>query len=150
MTLLKRNKIAVSLICFQLTAISIHAQQKCLNIIDSISKMEVYTNVELDPIYSGGRQALMRFIINEYKVTSSEITPEEPFQSNFNMEFIITKHGELKEPRIAGKSITSYSARENKMINIFNKMPDWIPGKCNNRNVDCLYQMPINIESASQ
>jgi protein TonB len=149
-TILKIYRIAVFLICFQFLTTSIFAQQKCLHKIDSISNMEVYTSVESVPVYVGGLPALMRFLVKEYKVTGSEISREEPFQSNFNMEFIITKHGELKAARITGKAIASYSASEIKMINIFNKMSDWIPGKCNNSNVDCLYQMPITVEQAEQ
>ena len=107
----------------------------------------VYTFAEQMPTYPSGEVEMHRFIYNNLWLPDlkPEIVAEN---SKTSISFIVTKSGEIIDVKATsekyeGKMITD------SLISIIKRMPKWIPGKHNGKNVDVYYKFPIHIRFKS-
>lgn len=100
---------------------------------------KIYTFVEQMPSYPGGDAEMQRFIANNFKVP--KIPLESGIQGRATIRFVVTKTGEIGETKaIRGDSIMCDS-----LMSVIKRMPRWIPGKHEGKNVDVYFTLPMHI-----
>ncbi len=116
----------------------IEPPQECVATYDSVSQQAIYIFVEQMPQYPGGQLALMKYLNNHFKHPKQDY-----FQASFMVEFVVDAKGKVVAPRIKGKSEEKLTKAETKLLEVFKKMPTWIPGKCNQQNVATKMFLPL-------
>lgn len=106
-------------------------------------KSKIYTAVEQMPSFPGGDNELAKFVYGNLKLP---YVPDSLLVENSSttLRFIITKDGRIDhiEPyklQYKGTMLTD------SLTAILNRMPRWIPGKHNGKNVDVYYMLPLRI-----
>lgn len=116
----------------------------CIQAIDTIDGMTVYSSVEKMPYYYGGDQKLLEFIAKNAKYPV--ITNSEDFHSRIIATFIVDTAGMIRKPCILNpKRENSISPFESEFVRVLQSMPDWKPGISNGRNVPVRFTLPMNI-----
>ena len=123
---------------------SLSLNPKCISRIDSFTKTKVYENVDLEPRFPGGPSAFARFLNRNLVYPKS--FEDEQFQSSVIINFIVKMDGSLTDIHVNGKRDgKSISALERSVMELYKKMPNWTPGKCNGKNVSVRLKRPITI-----
>ncbi|MFT3680299.1 MAG: energy transducer TonB [Ferruginibacter sp.] len=93
-------------------------------------------NAEIAPEYPGGLKALRTFL--ERNLTN----PEEIGQGEIKVQvkFVVGYDGALKGFEIVQDGGTAFN---NEVIRVLKKMPKWIPGKTDGRNVSVYHVIPV-------
>ncbi|GAB6012781.1 energy transducer TonB [Viscerimonas tarda] len=101
----------------------------------------VYSFVDEMPQYPGGAAEMMKFISHNliYPETGLENTPG----TRVVLRFVVTKEGTLREASIV-KSISP--EMDSAVLEVVNKMPQWIPGKLQGKSVDVYFTLPVALE----
>lgn len=110
---------------------------------------KVYTVVEREPEFPGGKVALSRFLANNIKV------PGALARKNYNTgpvsaKFIIDELGYIHDVRITTKPLDKKTQKgmQGLMTNIIlaiEKMPRWEPGEVGGKHVSVFYTLPIEV-----
>jgi len=105
-------------------------------------KQGYYSNVEILPMYPGGKAALDEFISNniEYPETAND----NGVEGVVNVSFAVDETGKVSSPKILGKPL-GYGLEE-EVIKAINKMPTWTPGIIKGKNVKTYYTLPVNFK----
>ncbi len=143
---------------FSLIAISI-ASVCCLNcsnnkqiyatpnwiVADSIiaDTNKVYVFVEQMPIYPGGESEMSNFLANKMKYP---VIPDEKLMDNLHssVRFTVTKRGEIKNIHPTDKKYEGTILTDS-LISTIKKMPLWIPGKQNGKEVDVYFTLRMHV-----
>lgn len=102
---------------------------------DSTSNSPMNTP-EVMPSFPGGEAALMRFLRNHLQMPEGL---EPGVQIKIEARFIITMDGKMTSVQISGQG----GEFEKEVWRVLKKMPNWIPGKSNGRNVSCYFRLPV-------
>lgn len=104
----------------------------------TINSRKIYHHKNLDqfPSFPGGEQALFNFIAENLKYP----VPDACWQGRIIIRFIVTKEGKIESPELL-RSL--YTPLDKEALRVVNIMPDWIPAKYKNENVDAYYTLPI-------
>ena len=99
---------------------------------------KIYSMVEQMPSFPGGEAELFRFLqdINYPKEARTKKVSGRIF-----VTFVVNKEGKLKDAKILRG--LGYGIDE-EVMRVINKMPDWIPGKQNGKNVSVQFNLPVN------
>ncbi|GAB2571020.1 energy transducer TonB [Spirosoma areae] len=110
---------------------------------------KVYTVVEQDPEFPGGKAALSRYLAENIQVTGSMI------RKNYNAgpiaaKFIIDELGYIHDVRVTTKPLDkkTFKRLEGFMATIIaaiEKMPRWVPGEVGGKAVPVFYTLPIEV-----
>lgn len=104
-------------------------------------KREVFVQVENQPDFPGGMEALMRYLSNNIRY------PEEAHKANEQgkviVKFVVKKDGSVKDPEIVNG--VSKSLNE-EALRVVSGLPKWIPGTVDGKPVDCIFTLPINFK----
>ena len=116
---------------------------------DSIKKVgndtdtTIYTYVEQMPSFPGGESEMHRFVSSNLKYP---IIPEEQIMDNLKtiIRFTVTKTGEIiniepAKPQYKNTILTD------SLTAVIKRMPRWIPGKQNGREVNVYYTIPLHV-----
>jgi len=108
-------------------------------------KEGIYDNVEVWPSYPGGQKALENFFSNniEYPQQATDNSTE----GTVNVSFLVDENGKVSSPRIVGKKIGD--GLEDETMRVFNKMPNWTPGKIKGKNVKTRFTLPVRFQLES-
>jgi protein TonB len=119
----------------------------CTNLLSSqtstrlVSETPVlYETVQTKPVFPGGIQEFMRFVMKNYQAPSTE--EEEVATGTLEVSIVIGVDGNIskieiiKEVGNAGKEVKRVLA----------KCPKWTPGSQNGVNVPVVYNFPIKIQ----
>ncbi len=93
-------------------------------------------NPEVMPSFPGGNKALIRYLQRNLRI------PEvlEPGKDvHIVAQFVINADGKLLSVTTNGNE----TVFDREVKRVINKMPDWIPGKTNGKNVACYFQVPV-------
>jgi periplasmic protein TonB len=96
-----------------------------------------YAHVDVKPVFPGGDSALLEFIAanTEYPLTNAC-----PIQGRVFVEFIIDEDGKVTNPKIV-KGVDPFLDAE--ALRVASILPNWIPGKQNDKNVPVSYIIPV-------
>ena len=98
----------------------------------------IFTSVEQMPQYVGGEAEMMKFIDThiKYPPIKDELLATKR-DSVLTARFVVDKTGKIRDIRIlAGANHTNYAKS---FVTVIEQMPNWIPGKQNNKLVDVYY-----------
>jgi TonB family protein len=94
--------------------------------------------VEVLPIFPGGDKAMFRYISKNLKYPKE--AKENRIHGDVTVSFIVSMEGKIKDVTI--EKGLGYGCDE-EALRVIKNMPNWTPGKQNNRDVDVLYKLPI-------
>lgn len=100
---------------------------------------KVYEKVEQMPVFPGGDQALMQYIIKEVKYP--EDAKKAGIQGKVYVSFVVSKDGNVRNAKIAKSANPSL---DKEALRVISAMPKWTPGKEKGANVSVQYTLPIN------
>lgn len=109
----------------------------------------VYTVVERQPEFPGGKAALSRYLAENIRFPSSLM------RKNYNTgpvaaKFIVDKAGDVRDVRITTKPLDKKMQKGMQefmttIIAAIEKMPRWRPGQVNGQSVAVFYTLPIEV-----
>jgi len=109
----------------------------------------VYTVVERQPEFPGGKAALGRYLASNIRFPSSLM------RKNYNTgpvaaKFIIDKLGAVRDVRVTTKPLDKNMQKGMQefmttIIAAIEKMPRWRPGQVNGQSVAVFYTLPIEV-----
>ncbi len=110
---------------------------------------QVYTVVEEQPEFPGGKAALGRYLAEQIRFPSS-LTRKNYDTGPVSAKFIIDKDGTVRDVRVTTKPIDKRMQKgmQEFMSNIIaavEKMPRWRPGQVNGQSVAVFYTLPIEV-----
>ena len=100
----------------------------------------LYETVQMKPVFPGGIQEFMKFVMKNYQAPSTE--EEEVATGTLEVSIVIGVDGNISKVEIikevgnAGKEVKRVLA----------KCPKWTPGSQNGVNVPVIYNFPIKIQ----
>jgi TonB family protein len=106
--------------------------------IESTSAKGIYTQVEKMPVYPGGDNALMKFILGNLKYPES--AKLAGIQGRTIIRFVVDENGEVKDPVVL-RGLDK--ACDDEAIRVIKLMPKWQPGMQSGKNVPVYFTMPI-------
>lgn len=119
------------------------SDQQCGIYKDSVSQLWVSQFPDEPPAFQDGEISLSRYFYQNFSMSSYDST--ENFIATFKIQLIINRKGHVLASRILGKEKEQLTKLEISVLNLFDNMPKWNPGKCNGVAVNCLYQTVIRI-----
>jgi protein TonB len=93
------------------------------------------------PEYKGGTVELLRYFQKSYKLPSA---PSD-FTGSFHFEFVVEIDGAITVIKLRSKNIEDLTVAEKEALKVLEKMPNWIPGRCENNLVPVIIHLPIKI-----
>jgi protein TonB len=96
---------------------------------------------EIMPQYPGGIQALLTFL---KKNIQSPGDVEEGEDVTVKIEFVVNYDGSLKNFNVIKSGGVIF---DNEVLRVLKKMPVWIPGKSEGKNVSVYYTVPVKFTS---
>ena len=109
----------------------------------------VYTVVERQPEFPGGKAALSRYLADNIRFPSSLL------RKNYNTgpvaaKFIVDKLGDVRDVRVTTKPLSKDMQKGMQefmttIIAAIEKMPRWRPGQVNGQSVPVFYTLPIEV-----
>jgi protein TonB len=113
----------------------------CTPDLDTLNGKQVYTVVEQMPEYPGGMAALVKYLGKNLTYSYKE---GEPLIGTILISYIVDANGVIKRECIClPDDRSSLTSVENQALQAIRKMPKWIPGKLNGKNVAVRYSLPI-------
>lgn len=103
--------------------------------------VRVFATVEQMPSFPGGDTEAMRFVIANLRIPESTVEDRE-LGDYAAVRFVVDREGLVKEPEIARGHGTLLA---DSLVEIVKRMPRWIPGKQNGREVDVYYTLPLRV-----
>ena len=94
------------------------------------------------PSYPGGLGALKKFLENNL-VNPEDMSAGE--STTVKVRFIVGFDGKLKSFDFVESAGQAFN---NEVIRVLKKMPDWMPGRSNGKNVSTYYVMPVKFVAA--
>lgn len=120
----------------------IHTQEEICKIeFDSTLNCDVVYFPEIEAIFPGGFQKMNDFITKNIKYIDPNKFLELSGKNNPTIvSFIIEKDGKLSHAHIR-QTVTK--EMDEAVLELIYNMPNWIPARCNEKNVPSLYYIPI-------
>lgn len=95
--------------------------------------------VEEMPMFPNGDTEMYKFINKNFSYP--EMSQEQKSKGRLVLRFIVDKNGDLRDIRTVRNEISTIS---DSLISVVKRMPRWIPGKQNGKNVSVYYTIVIN------
>ncbi|WP_299156885.1 energy transducer TonB [uncultured Tenacibaculum sp.] len=108
---------------------------------DSVEKIPMFKNCSdttLDE-FDCFNQEMQKHITENFRYPEKAL--DRGIEGNLNVSFIIDSYGEIKNVKIIGENVHKILKKEAERIVAL--LPDFIPGKQNNKSIDVLYEFPI-------
>ena len=97
-----------------------------------------YEQVEVKPLFPGGMNEFMRFVMKNFHISEEEEMPTGTIQ----VSMVIDKMGNVTNVQI----IKDLGNAGNEIKRVLSKCPKWQPGRMKGENVDVEYVFPITIQ----
>lgn len=95
------------------------------------------------PEFPQGIDSLQRFILNNLKYPESE--KGKGLNGVIYVQFVVDKVGKVKDPKIL-RSILGGEILDQAVLEVINKMPDWIPGEQQGKKVPVYFNLPVRFK----
>jgi TonB family protein len=105
---------------------------------------EIFTFVEQPPTFPGGDQELNKFLSGNIRYPKEAL--ENKIGGTVFVSFIVTNKGEVTDVKIVGAK--KGGGLEEEAARVVKAMPNWKPGKQNNREVSVQFNLPIRFTLA--
>ena len=99
----------------------------------------VYTIVEQKPSFSGGEDALYKFLKSNLNYPEAAI--DQKAEGTVHVAFVVSKDGTIRDVELA-KGLDESSLNEEAM-RVVSEMPNWTPGMQQGENVDVKFTLPV-------
>ncbi len=110
---------------------------------DTINPNVIYSYVEKMPEFPQGIDSLHRFIRNNLKYPESE--KGKGLNGVIYVQFVVDKVGKVKDPKIL-RSISGGEILDQAVLEVINKMPDWIPREQQGKKVPVYFNLPVRFK----
>lgn len=114
---------------------------KCISLVDSLTKKEVYSVVETPPTPEGGYEKLYKEIASRFSISEEQAT-KFGIDSKIFVAFVVEPDGSVKGERvlkdIAGTDLAIQA------LNIISGFT-WTAGVCENRSVPVMVLLPVQV-----
>ncbi len=104
----------------------------------SLDDDSVLVNVEEQPEFPGGIQALMKFLSDNLKYPPAAM--KNGIEGRVLVRFVVTQEGRIENAEIA-RAVNPDLEKE--ALRVVNHMPKWKPGKVEGKPVSVLYTLPV-------
>ncbi len=94
-------------------------------------------NADVQPEYPGGMNALRKFL-ERHLTNPQDLEGDE--QVSVKVKFVVGYDGKLKSFETVQDGGEAFNKE---VIRVLKKMPEWIPGRANGRNVSVFYTIPV-------
>lgn len=111
------------------------------NVTTKADSLERTENWRKEPEFPGGNAAMFKFIMDRLIIEQDDLG--EGIQTKIFISFTITEKGALEDIKVL-KGICEKV--DSKVVQIFNEMPNWIPGHLYGKPVRKSYSLPIQLE----
>ncbi len=109
--------------------------------IDSKGKV-VYNKAEVDPSFTGGKNAMMKYINDNIQFPKD--AHDEELEGTVFVDFIVTATGDVREVVVTDAPGEEVDQRfRDEAIRVVSAMPKWIPGTQRGKPVEVKYSLPI-------
>ena len=99
--------------------------------------------VDIEAAYPGGRQAMMKFIQDKYRVP--QFFAEIGVSGKCHLEFVVNSEGKISSVNV-NRGISGCKECDKEAIRVLNLMPNWIPAKIKGKAVSSYFNLPIQID----
>lgn len=99
---------------------------------------DIYDKVDELPLFPGGYENLMRYVAQT--LTYPQAARENSIQGTVFVTFIVEKDGSITNVEIL-RGVSD--ELDNEAIRVISSMPEWIPGKIDNKAVRVSFNLPI-------
>jgi protein TonB len=122
------------------TFITVVDDQKDKKIIDQDQDNQIYiiTGISEKPFFPGGDEGLNKFITDNTKYP--ELARENRIQGTVFVKFVVEKDGTISNIKVHNGI---GAGCDEEAVRVIKLMPDWIPGKMNNKNVRVEILIPM-------
>ncbi len=103
---------------------------------------KVFQFVEQMPQFPGGQDALMKYLSSHIRYPKE--ARDNGLQGTVVVQFIVQKDGTITHVKTVGKP--KNGSLEKEAMRVVKQMPQWIPGKQNNRYVKVQFSLPIRFQ----
>jgi TonB family protein len=103
-------------------------------------KSEIYTITEEMPEYPGGAQEMMKFI--QTNIAYPELCREKKLGGKVFVKFVVNADGKIKDAAVIKGS--GIAALDEEALRVVNTMPQWKPGKMDNKPVNVYFNLPLS------
>ncbi|MBW8685943.1 energy transducer TonB [Chitinophaga rhizophila] len=114
--------------------------QLSLPLFDSRFNMLVYEHVDKMPLFPGGDMALAKFL-SKIRYPKEQLD----YHGKLHLSFIVDAEGNVLDKCIHNKKAADYTLLDKEGIMLLNRMPKWIPGQLNGKNVAVRVLIPMKI-----
>lgn len=129
------NVLRILILPLLLLPMLLSAQEK-----DMAKDSTIYITVEQMPQFPGGEAEMNKYIRDNLKIPA--VSQEEGICSRLTARFVVNADGSISDI----KSIRVCNEALNKSFrDVISKMPNWIPGKQNGREVRVYYTLSMSI-----
>jgi periplasmic protein TonB len=94
---------------------------------------------EVMPEFPGGIEALKRFLLKNLRMPENNLETGE--QVKVIARFVVGADGRVRDIEIIQAADADFNQEVRRVVG---KMPDWIPGSQNHRNVAVYFNLPVN------
>jgi hypothetical protein len=115
---------------------SVSTNEACKSQFDSLSKREIYFEVDSMPEFPGGSAVMMKFISDNIRWPGIELDCE----GTVFISFLVEIDGSLTNKRFKREICEPLDKEAMRVVDL---MPRWHPGKCNGKTVPVRYIFPI-------
>lgn len=105
-------------------------------------KSGVYSYAEVMPSFTGGEQALERFIQDNLEYPQEAL--DNDVEGQVMVSFAVDENGRVYEPSVVGRKL-GYGL-EQAALDVVRKMPNWSPGRIKGQNVKTRFTLPITYQ----
>jgi len=116
----------------------------CAYYYDKKLKTKVYTSVEVEPEFPGGKASYQRFLNKNLRYPQEQIDLND-LQSTAIMRFIVTTDGTIKNVTVNNNDSTHMTPFEKEVHRVIKLMPPWTPGMCKDKAVTATVKRPLVI-----
>jgi len=117
----------------------------CVLKYDSALGMSYYSKADIDPIYVGGLKEMSKVLLKNHKYPTQDCS--KIMDSKIVVGCIISADGKLIGKMLIKGLPENKGCDANKnALETVSHLTDWIPGRCDGRNVTALFIVPIQYE----
>jgi periplasmic protein TonB len=105
-------------------------------------KNVVYNKAEVDPTFSGGEEAMHKYLQENMKYPAQ--AEKDALEGTVFVDFIVVANGSVRE--VIASDMSGEEADQSlrdEAIRVVSNMPKWIPGRQHGKPVDVKFSLPI-------
>jgi hypothetical protein len=103
----------------------------------------IYSMVDELPTFRGGDSLLANYVSKNFNFPG-RARESGVVGGSTSVSFIVTSEGKIKNVKVT-RGNTRAPSLDNEIVSVLEKMPDWIPGKHNGKEVNVLYLLDVFI-----